>query len=176
MTISDGGNAALAVLFTGGQFEEIPYVLPPVGNDLDRVPGAPYNLDPSNPFAARFSNGPVWVEQLSARFGMLLLPSLAGSGWLPVAFIDEGPFGIALLKPYALFGLTGLDPITHSLFWTMLVNIGALVGISLLTEQSALERTQAALFVDALENAEAGRLWRGTAKLVTNAMLFGTGR
>jgi Na+/proline symporter/nitrogen-specific signal transduction histidine kinase len=95
----------------------------------------------------------------------LLLPSLAGSGWLPLQFINEGPFGVALLKPYALFGLTGLDPITHSLFWTMLVNIGALVGISLLTNQSALERTQAALFVDALEQAEAGRLWRGTAKL-----------
>jgi Na+/proline symporter/nitrogen-specific signal transduction histidine kinase len=95
----------------------------------------------------------------------LLLPSLAGSGWLSNAFIAQGPFGVALLKPYALFGLTGLDPITHSLFWSMLVNIGALVGVSLLTGQSALERAQAALFVDALEHAEAGRLWRGTARL-----------
>jgi Na+/proline symporter/nitrogen-specific signal transduction histidine kinase len=95
----------------------------------------------------------------------LLLPSLAGSGWLPIEFINEGPFGIALLRPYALFGLTGLDPITHSLFWTMLVNVGSLVGISLLTGQSAVARAQAALFVDALEQAEAGRLWRGTAKL-----------
>jgi signal transduction histidine kinase len=47
----------------------------------------------------------------------------------------------------------------------MLVNLGALVGVSLLTGQSALERTQAALFVNALAQAEAGRLWRGTAQL-----------
>ena len=79
--------------------------------------------------------------------------------------IDEGPFSIAALQPYALFGMNGLDPITHSLFWSMLVNLGALVGVSLLTGQSALERTQAALFVNALAQAEAGRLWRGTAQL-----------
>jgi Na+/proline symporter/nitrogen-specific signal transduction histidine kinase len=95
----------------------------------------------------------------------LLLPSLARSGWLPVEFVDLGPLAIAGLKPYALFGLDGLDPITHSLFWSMLVNVGALVGVSLLTGQSALERTQAALFVNALEQADAGRLWRGTARL-----------
>jgi Na+/proline symporter/nitrogen-specific signal transduction histidine kinase len=95
----------------------------------------------------------------------LLLPSLARSGWLPVEFVDLGPFAIAGLKPYALFGLDGLDPITHSLFWSMLVNVGGLVGVSLLTGQSALERTQAALFVNALEQADHGRLWRGTARL-----------
>jgi len=95
----------------------------------------------------------------------LLLPSLARSGWVPIAFIEQGPLGVALLKPYALFGLAGLDPITHSLFWSMLVNVGAMIGVSLVTGQSALERTQAALFVNALEQAEAGRLWRGTAKL-----------
>jgi Na+/proline symporter/nitrogen-specific signal transduction histidine kinase len=95
----------------------------------------------------------------------LLLPSLARSGWLPVEFVEQGPFANADLKPYALFGLNELDPITHSLFWSMLVNVGALVGVSLLTTQSALERTQAALFVKSLEQAEAGRLWRGTAQL-----------
>ncbi|MGH6929390.1 MAG: histidine kinase dimerization/phospho-acceptor domain-containing protein, partial [Dongiaceae bacterium] len=95
----------------------------------------------------------------------LLLPSLARSGWLPVEFVDQGPFAIADLKPYALFGLNELDPITHSLFWSMLVNVGALVGVSMVTTQSALERTQAALFVKSLEQAEAGRLWRGTAQL-----------
>jgi len=95
----------------------------------------------------------------------LLLPSLARSGWVPIEFIEQGPLGVALLKPYALFGLAGLDPITHSLFWSMLVNVGAMIGVSLVTGQSALERTQAALFVNALEQAEAGRLWRGTAKL-----------
>ncbi|MEQ1710766.1 MAG: sodium:solute symporter, partial [Hyphomicrobium sp.] len=51
---------------------------------------------------------------LLAGFGLwtytLLLPSFARSGWLPSGFVDAGPWGIALLKPYALFGLEGLDP------------------------------------------------------------------
>lgn len=90
-SLSDGGNSALAVLATGGQFEEIPYLPPPFGDDLDRVPAAPYNLNPANPFAARFSNGPVWAEQLAAREGMLLLPSLAGGTNFAFAGADSGP-------------------------------------------------------------------------------------
>ena len=32
----------------------------------------------------------------------LLLPSFAKSGWLPIGFLRDGPFGIALLKPHAV--------------------------------------------------------------------------
>ena len=98
-------------------------------------------------------------------FYTLLLPSLALSDLLPRDFIESGPFELALLKPYALFGLGGMDSITHSLFWSMLVNFGGLVGISLFTGQSALERTQAALFVDASDRTDQSRLWRGRARL-----------
>ncbi len=34
--------------------------------------------------------------------------------------------GIALLKPYALFGLAGLNDITHAMLWSMIANVGAL--------------------------------------------------
>ena len=50
----------------------------------------------------------------------LLLPSFARSGWITQSFIENGPMGLALLKPYALFGLEGLDPIAHATIWTML--------------------------------------------------------
>ncbi len=103
----------------------------------------------------------------------LLLPSLARSGWLPIEFIEAGPFDIALLKPYALFGLTGLDPVTHSMFWSMLMNVGSLIIVSLFIGQSALERTQAALFVDAATLADEARLWRGTARLTDVESLVG---
>ena len=56
----------------------------------------------------------------------LMLPSIAKSGWMPAAFLDEGPFGIALLRPEQLLGLAGLDSLTHSLFWSLLANAGAL--------------------------------------------------
>ena len=96
----------------------------------------------------------------------LLLPSFARSGWLPAAFLEEGPFGIDLLKPYELFGLTGLDPISHALFWSMVANIGLLVGVSLLTRQSLVERAQAVLFVDVFRRTEdQARIWRATARV-----------
>ncbi|MBF0326712.1 MAG: histidine kinase [Alphaproteobacteria bacterium] len=97
----------------------------------------------------------------------LLLPSFARSGWLPAAFVESGMFGMELLKPYALFGLSGLEPVTHSLIWSMMANLGAYVGVSLLTTHSAIERIQAAMFVDVFRPASGergrSRFWRGTA-------------
>ena len=78
----------------------------------------------------------------------LLLPSFARSGWIAQSFVEIGPLGIALLKPYALFGLEGLDPIAHATIWTMLVNVGLFVAVSLMTSQSVIERSQAVQFVD----------------------------
>jgi len=88
---------------------------------------------------------------LSAGFAAwaytLLLPSFAKSGWLPAGYLTEGPLGVALLRPQQLFGLTGLDEISHCLFWSMLANIGAYVGVSLLSRPSVTDAKQAALFV-----------------------------
>jgi len=96
----------------------------------------------------------------------LLLPSFAQSGWLPASFLDAGPFGIAWLKPRQLFGLSGLDPIAHALFWSMLANVGAYVWVSLAGKPGAVERTQAILFVDVFRHgpgALGSRVWRGNA-------------
>ncbi len=93
----------------------------------------------------------------------LVLPSFVRSGWLPTSFLENGPFGLELLIPYKLLGLDMFDPITHSVFWTMLVNIGSLVSISLLSRQNAIERIQAALFVDVFSQVKDTRIWRGTA-------------
>ena len=67
----------------------------------------------------------------------LFLPSLARSGLLPDGFLDAGLFGLEWSRPYALFGLGGLDPITHTLFWSMLANFGLLIGISVLAPSVA---------------------------------------
>ena len=96
----------------------------------------------------------------------LLLPSFAKSGWLPLAFIDHGIFGLDLLKPQELFGLKDLDPISHSLFWSLLANLGCYIGVSLWGKQSAREHTQALLFVDAFKLPNKGSsLWRGSASV-----------
>jgi Na+/proline symporter/nitrogen-specific signal transduction histidine kinase len=96
----------------------------------------------------------------------LLLPALVRSGWVPIGLMEQGPFGITLLKPLELFGLSGLDQITHAMIWSMIANIGAYVAVSLSGAQSADETRQASLFVDVFrQSGEAGgaRFWRGTA-------------
>ena len=96
----------------------------------------------------------------------LLLPSLARSGWIGEGWAENGPLGIALLKPYALFGLDGLDPISHATIWTMIANIGLLTGVSVFTSQSVLERSQAVQFADVFTlSAVAGRPWYGRASI-----------
>jgi Na+/proline symporter/nitrogen-specific signal transduction histidine kinase len=98
----------------------------------------------------------------------LLLPSFAKSGWLPAGFLTEGPGGIALLRPTELFGLAGLNDVTHAMLWTMIANVGAFVGVSVLTRQSAAEEAQAARFVDVFRHApdrEGVHLWKGHASL-----------
>src|SRR6516165_5068819 len=105
----------------------------------------------------------------------LLLPSFASAGWLPRELFEQGPLGISLLRPSTLFGLEGLDPVTHGLFWSMLLNVTGIVGVSLFVDQSALERSQAALFVDYWRGTggEQGRLWRGTAQVADLVQLVG---
>lgn len=94
----------------------------------------------------------------------LFLPSLADPGLLAGQFVDEGPFGIEWLRPYQLFGLEGLEPITHALFWSMTVNLGLLAIGSLFSRQSDIERIQATLFVDVFLRSERdARFWQGTA-------------
>jgi len=96
----------------------------------------------------------------------LLLPSFARSGWLPIDFLDAGPFAIDMLRPYALFGLDGLDPIAHGLFWSLLANAGLYVAVSHLTDQNQIERSQAVIFVDVFKRSEqSASLWRGQADL-----------
>jgi Na+/proline symporter/signal transduction histidine kinase len=83
----------------------------------------------------------------------LLLPSFAKSGWLPDGFIAHGLFGIELLRPQHLFGLTGLDEITHCLVWSLLANLGFYIGISIQRVPNVREARQATLFVGGNEAA-----------------------
>jgi len=114
---------------------------------------------------------------LAAGFALwawtLMLPSLAKSGWLPGGFLKDGPFGIGLLRPEQLLGLAGLDNLTHSMFWSLLMNGCAYVGVSLWRRPSGPEAAQAQLFVDVFEHPAPGGVpgsgrpvfWRGRARV-----------
>ncbi|MDX2283810.1 MAG: sensor histidine kinase [Bacteroidia bacterium] len=75
----------------------------------------------------------------------LPFPSLIGSH-SPI--VTEGLFGWQSLRPYALLGLEGLDPISHATFWSLLINALLYVGVSFNTRNSVLGHTQANLFVN----------------------------
>ncbi len=78
----------------------------------------------------------------------LPLPSMAQAHIIPASFVEEGLFGIGWLRPYALFGLTGLDPITHAAFWSLVLNAWLYVVVSVNTKPSPIDLTQADLFVN----------------------------
>jgi len=85
----------------------------------------------------------------------LLLPSFARSGWLPQSFLDQGPWGVALLRPLELFGLSGLDQTTHAMVWSMLANVSVYALVSLLGRPDPVTRAQAERFVDVSRSAAA---------------------
>ncbi|MEP7298293.1 MAG: sensor histidine kinase [Burkholderiales bacterium] len=99
----------------------------------------------------------------------LMLPSIAKSGWMDGTFVRDGPFGLTLLRPEQLMGLSGLDGLTHSLLWSLLANAGLYVAVSLARRPSARETGQALLFVDVFEqrdHATSGPVfWRGQARV-----------
>ena len=76
----------------------------------------------------------------------LLVPWIAKAGWLPASLISDGPFGIAMLRPQALFFLQ-FEPLTHGVVWSLAVNVVAYITVSLLRAPQPIERLQAHIFV-----------------------------
>jgi Na+/proline symporter/nitrogen-specific signal transduction histidine kinase len=113
-------------------------------------------------------SGAMWglVAGFLVWFYTLPLPSLAAAGVLPSEFMVNGPWGCQWLKPFSLFGLEGFGQIPHAVFWSLLINTSLFVGVSLFSRPSALEHTQATMFVDVFRiSQESGAflVWRGTA-------------
>jgi Na+/proline symporter len=67
----------------------------------------------------------------------LPIPNLVEAGFISQDLMQDGLFGISLLRPHALFGLEGLDPITHAVFWSMFFNLGFFIGGSLYSTSNA---------------------------------------
>jgi Na+/proline symporter/nitrogen-specific signal transduction histidine kinase len=107
-------------------------------------------------------------------FYTLLLPAFAKSGWFGMQVVEHGLFGAGIVRPTQLFGLAGLDPITHAMIWSMIANIGAFVVVSLTGRQSAAEQSQATLFVDVFtQTGERGLSWRTTTSAFALQALLG---
>ena len=80
----------------------------------------------------------------------LLLPSFVKSGWLSNSLLTQGPWGIEFLRPEHMFGISILDPLSHGVFWSMMLNIGLLIACSMYTKQEKEEERIADEFVTIL--------------------------
>ncbi len=96
----------------------------------------------------------------------LLIPYSIGITKSSNLFIQEGPFGIGLLKPFQLFGLNYLQPIPHAFFWSMFFNTIGYLVVSVSFKGNYRERNYAEMFVDIdkyISNHEDAFVWKGTA-------------
>ena len=91
----------------------------------------------------------------------LFLPSFGPDTILPQAVFEQGLFGLAWLRPQALFGIAGMDPLMHAVMWSMMLNTGAFVIVSLLSFPEPVERLQAAQYVDVFEHSVTPGSWSG---------------
>ncbi|MCB1778446.1 MAG: sodium:solute symporter, partial [Candidatus Competibacteraceae bacterium] len=102
---------------------------------------------------------------LSAGFAVwawsMLLPNFGGGALMSDAVLTEGPLGIGWLRPQALFGIGGLDPLSHAILWSMALNTGFFVTVSLVSFPSPLERLQGAQFVDVFRHSASRQSWSG---------------
>ena len=89
----------------------------------------------------------------------LFLPSFGPDAFIGPDVMQNGPWGIGWLRPQALFGIGGLDPLVHGILWSMLLNTGAFLFFSLITFPHPLERLQGAQFVNVDQRASATPSW-----------------
>lgn len=78
----------------------------------------------------------------------LLLPALARVGWLETGWMEQGPLGVQWLRPQQLFGLSGWDPLTHGVFWSLLFNVGVFLFVSVRQRPRLQEQLLAAPYLD----------------------------
>ena len=91
----------------------------------------------------------------------LFLPSFAGGIFLPDSVVQFGLFGLDWLRPQALFGIEGLDPLVHAVLLSVSVNTLVFVLVSLITLPSPLEQLQGAQFVNVYQHSTQQQSWSG---------------
>lgn len=111
-----------------------------------------------------------------AKYGMIagflvviytyLVPFLAASVFHSETFVSEGPFGIEWLHPYHLFGMEMLNPVNHSLYWSLAINLVIYASVSVNQKGDYRERNYGEMFVNSeklVEMKETAYVWKGEA-------------
>ena len=103
----------------------------------------------------------------------MLLPSFGPDGALPASVFEQGLFGLGILRPQALFGITGLDPTVHAVWWSLSLNSLLFFVVSIFSFPSPLERLQGAQFVNVFDHSSgAARGWVASEGGVEDLMIM----
>ncbi|MCA0043547.1 ATP-binding protein [Celeribacter litoreus] len=89
----------------------------------------------------------------------MFLPSFGEAAGFTAELMAEGPLGIGLLRPQALFGVTGVDPVVHAVAWSLAINTLVFLLGSLFSFPRPVERLQGAQFVNVFEHSGTARGW-----------------
>ncbi|WP_108482131.1 ATP-binding protein [Oceaniglobus ichthyenteri] len=87
----------------------------------------------------------------------LFLPGIGEGVLISSQTMAQGPFGMGWLRPQALFGIEGLDGVVHAAIWSLTLNTGVFVALSLLSFPNPVERLQGAEFVNILRYSAGAR-------------------
>jgi len=82
----------------------------------------------------------IWLWTLVAPIGV-------EAGLLPLSLMQNGPMGLSWLKPQALMGLDGLDPLSHGVLWSLLANVLTLLIAQLIRPASLEQRSTAVSYL-----------------------------
>jgi Na+/proline symporter len=80
-------------------------------------------------------------------FYTLMLPTFVKAGWVNKSLLAEGPLGMSLLRPEALFGWVGLPALAHGVMWSACATLVGLLAGSALFRTSKEEVLSAEAFL-----------------------------
>ncbi|SDG74301.1 sensor histidine kinase [Psychroflexus sediminis] len=129
-------------------------------------------LAPSFFIGMFWNRGSALGSKVGIILGMLivgftyLLPFITENVLSQNSFAEQGLYGIDLLKPYALFGVDLLNPVNHALYWSLLLNTGAYLVLSVVKKGNYRERNYGEMFVNSekvVELKENAYVWKGEA-------------
>ncbi|MFK7880627.1 ATP-binding protein [Roseobacter sp.] len=102
----------------------------------------------------------------------MLLPSFGAGAALSTNTFENGLWGMSWLRPQALFGISGLDPTVHAIFWSLLLNFASFVLVSLVSFPRPLERLQGAQFVNVFDHSGQTRGWQASVAESEDLMIM----
>lgn len=116
-------------------------------------------------FAPALLGGIFWKKgnSFGAFFGLivgfmiwtycLLIPTFIKQGWFSHDLLLNGPWHIELLRPEALFGIEGINFVSHAVLWSLVFNIGCYIIGSLIFSPNKSERNLTMEFISAMNSS-----------------------